>query len=308
VGQQSVTTNTYDGDGKRVSMAESTQATITYIYDVNRGLPVVLQDGLHKNVWGLGLAYTVDSGNNAQVYHADGLGSVRAVTDSTGTVIETYLTDAFGVPVSTQGSVAQPFQFTGEQRDADGLLYLRARFDDPATGRFVSRDPVIGSVGAPQSLNRSVYAQNNPMLSVDPSGLKSQALSQSSYAVDDPTGSTTSTMRLQPLSVALPDCGGDAEPVPDPNAPILVCFRTIFAEVCLPVQLPSINEMPRKRRVCTSKCYVEGPFPWCSGRVSASAVVSGNDDKAACAEAQQAANSLVPSGCKGKHCQCTCGG
>jgi hypothetical protein len=70
------TTNVYDGDGKRASQTVGSTTT-SYFYDVGGGLPVVLSDGSRKYVWGLGLAYTVDSGNNAQVYQTDGLGSVK---------------------------------------------------------------------------------------------------------------------------------------------------------------------------------------------------------------------------------------
>ena len=52
------------------------------MYDANRSLPVVLTDGTLKYVWGNGLAYATDSSGNIQnVYHDDGLGSVRAITD-----------------------------------------------------------------------------------------------------------------------------------------------------------------------------------------------------------------------------------
>ncbi len=163
------TTNVYDGDGKRASQIVGSSTT-SYVYDVGNGLPTVLSDGTRKYVYGLGLAYTVDSGNVVQVYQTDGLGSVRALTDGTGTVVQTYLTDAFGVPTATQGSSSQPFGYTGQQRDGDGLVYLRARFYDPGSGRFLSRDPFAGMTVAPQSLNRYSYVQNNPVNASDPSG------------------------------------------------------------------------------------------------------------------------------------------
>ncbi len=90
------TTNTYDGDGKRTSQTVG-NTTTSYVYDVGAGLPNVLSDGARKYVYGLGLAYTVDTSNNVQVYQIDGLGSVRALTDSSGSVVQTYLTDAFEV-------------------------------------------------------------------------------------------------------------------------------------------------------------------------------------------------------------------
>ena len=77
----------YDGDGKRTSMTVGTTTT-SYIYDVSGGLPVLLTDANRKYVWGVGLAYETDlTGNVQAVSHADGLGSVRALTDGTGALV-----------------------------------------------------------------------------------------------------------------------------------------------------------------------------------------------------------------------------
>lgn len=127
-------TDAYDGDGKRASQTVGSTTT-SYVYDVNGALPNVLVDGTFKYVYGLGLAYAVDSSGNVQVYHTNGLGSVRAITDASGTLIETYQTDPFGVPTQTQGTSSQPFGYTGQQADPNGLLYLRARYYDPTSGR-----------------------------------------------------------------------------------------------------------------------------------------------------------------------------
>ncbi len=167
------TTYRYDGDGKRASQAVG-GSTTNYAYDVNASLPDVLTDGTLKYVYGLGLAFAVDTAGNVQVYHADGLGSVRAITDGAGTLIQTYQTYPFGVPTQTQGSSTQPFQFTGQQRDGNGLIYLRARYYDPAAGRFLSRDLDAGSRWQPTSLARYVYALDQPVDQVDPSGLRSK--------------------------------------------------------------------------------------------------------------------------------------
>lgn len=139
-------------------------------YDTNRGLPVLLEDGTRRYVWGLGLAYEVE-GTSALVYHVDGLGSVRAITDATKAVGQTYESDEFGVPITTSGGSAQPFGFTGEQNDPEvGLVYLRARQYDPLLGRFVSRDRWAGSARRAVSLNRFTYVSNNPATHTDPSG------------------------------------------------------------------------------------------------------------------------------------------
>ena len=75
----------YDGDGKRASKTVG-GATTSYLYDVNASLPVLLDDGARKYVWGLGLAYAVDSSGNPIVYHTDGLGSMSALTDGVGAI------------------------------------------------------------------------------------------------------------------------------------------------------------------------------------------------------------------------------
>ena len=51
------------------------------------------------------------------------------------------------------------------------LYFLRARYYDPETGRFLSQDPFFAMAGLPQSLNRYVYGLNNPVLLIDPYGL-----------------------------------------------------------------------------------------------------------------------------------------
>jgi hypothetical protein len=120
------------------------------------GLPVVLADQVsganappsRKYVWGpAGLAYA-DAGGTVNVYHSDGLGSVRAITDGSGNVVQTYRSDAYGVPTSTQGSVNQHFQYTGQERDEDGLVFLRGRVYNPTSttdpSGLVAGEPKFG--------------------------------------------------------------------------------------------------------------------------------------------------------------------
>ncbi|MFN8525664.1 MAG: RHS repeat-associated core domain-containing protein [Chloroflexota bacterium] len=175
------TSYVYDGDGKRVSQTTG-GVTTSYRYDENRGLPVLLDDGTRRYVWGAhGLAYAVEKTTNpnpfVDVYHADGVGTVRALTDGTTTapapakVTQRTDTNPFGVVTGNAGSKTQPFGFTGEQRDANGLINLRARVYDPSVGRFLQRDPFGGMIASPLSLNRFSYVANNPLKLVDPSGL-----------------------------------------------------------------------------------------------------------------------------------------
>jgi RHS repeat-associated protein len=171
------TTFVYDGDGGRVSKT-SGAATTRYVRDVNRGLPVLLDDGTRSFVWGVPvgnqrLLYAVDRAGNVLVYHANGRGSVVALTDATKAVVQTYVTDEFGAPTVLQGSVGtgQPFLFAGEPYDDEtNLLYLRARYYDPGLGRLLTRDRRVGGLWAPPTLHRYVYAGNNPSSWADPSG------------------------------------------------------------------------------------------------------------------------------------------
>ena len=162
-------TYAYDGDGTRFSRQVGANPAIRYVSDVNASLPVTLDDGTHKYVWGLGLAYAV-SGSGIEIYHADRLGSTRLLTDATGTISATYRTDEWGVATSQTGSSTQPFGYTGEPRDATGLTYLRARYYDPSLGRFMSRDTWEGNPTLPMTLNRCPYTLGNPATATDPSG------------------------------------------------------------------------------------------------------------------------------------------
>ncbi|MBI4494020.1 MAG: RHS repeat-associated core domain-containing protein, partial [Chloroflexi bacterium] len=132
----------------------------------------LLEDGTRKYVWGQGLAYAVDSLGTVEVQHADGLGSVRALTDGTAQVVQTYQSDEFGVQTQSQGTRSQPFEYTGEQRDAEtGFVYLRARVYDPQMGRFLQRDTVAKAGPGISGWNRYAYAGNNPVNLTDPGGL-----------------------------------------------------------------------------------------------------------------------------------------
>jgi RHS repeat-associated protein len=74
----------------------------------------------------------------------DHLGSVRTETDALGQVTVARHFDPFGVPLGVDGG--SPFGYTGEWWDAGmGLVFLRARYYDPAVGRFITRDSWLRS-------------------------------------------------------------------------------------------------------------------------------------------------------------------
>jgi len=96
----------------------------------------------------------VDQTNALAVDHPDGLGSVRALTDATGKVIETDQTDEFGKPVTSTRSGAQRLRYNGEEQDEYELINLRARACNPVLKRFMGRDPFPDFRSLPQTLHR----------------------------------------------------------------------------------------------------------------------------------------------------------
>jgi RHS repeat-associated protein len=93
------------------------------------------------------------------------------LTSAAGAVTDTYEYDAFGNLISRSGTTPNAYLYRGERYDSDlGLYYLRARWYNPVTGRFMTRDPYQGSIYDPASLHRYNYARANPVNFVDPSG------------------------------------------------------------------------------------------------------------------------------------------
>ena len=96
-------------------------------------------------------------------------GDTVQLTDGNGNIVWNYAYDAFGNQKETVNSGTEPynpFRYTGEYFDAEtGFIYLRARYMNPETGRFISEDPACDGT------NWYVYAGGNPVMLFDPSGL-----------------------------------------------------------------------------------------------------------------------------------------
>jgi RHS repeat-associated protein len=84
------------------------------------------------------------------------------MTDQAGAVTYAAAYDSYGVVTQSGGVDQSAYGYTGEQQDASGMVYLRARYYNPADGRFMSRDTWSGDVNRPLSLNRWLYANGNP--------------------------------------------------------------------------------------------------------------------------------------------------
>ena len=104
-------------------------------------------------------------------YNRDGLGSTTSLTNASQTVTDTYSYDAFGNLINNTGTTKNNYLFAGEEKDnTTGYYYLRARYMDTTTGRFISMDSYLGSVDDPVSLHKYLYANANPVNYIDPSG------------------------------------------------------------------------------------------------------------------------------------------
>lgn len=93
------------------------------------------------------------------------------LTDSTGAITKSYTYDAFGVEKNIDDTDTNAFRYCGEYYDSEsGTIYLRARYYDPSTGRFISRDSYAGKNSDPLSLNLYTYCHNNPIYFYDQTG------------------------------------------------------------------------------------------------------------------------------------------
>ncbi len=93
---------------------------------------------------------------------------MRQTLDATGVPLASASYDPWGVP---QGGSIAPFGFTGELQDAQGTVYLRARWYDAGAGVFTSRDLFEGVAEQPYSLSYYPYAYANPVLLRDTTGM-----------------------------------------------------------------------------------------------------------------------------------------
>ncbi|GIV03908.1 MAG: hypothetical protein KatS3mg015_2738 [Fimbriimonadales bacterium] len=165
ISRPGVATNTfaYNGFGARVSKADSSGSN-TYLRASSGLIGSIVADS--------GATYTPGvsekRGTTSTFYHSDIKNSVEQ-TSTSQTVTASKQYDAFGNEVSSSGSWQGPFQYGGAfgyHTDTDyGLKHLGARYYDPTTGRFLSRDPIK------DGRNWYGYCDNNPLTRVDPTGL-----------------------------------------------------------------------------------------------------------------------------------------
>ena len=140
------TTTNFVWNGNNLAYEKANGKENYYYYDIT-GITSAKTDGVVKN------------------YLKNSHGDVTAIADSTGTIVNDYFYDAFGNEKTENAADTNPFRYAGEYFDAEtGQIYLRNRYYDPATGRFISEDPVR------DGYNWYVYCKNNPIRYIDPTG------------------------------------------------------------------------------------------------------------------------------------------
>ncbi len=177
----------YNGLNDIVTRSEA-GTTIRYLYNHALGMrPIVAEKNdstgqiLRYYIWSPGgtLLYMIDAenGNAVRHFHFDRVGSTLALTDSAGAVTDSYAYTPYGELLGRTGSSAQPFLFVGRygvrSEPAAALYHMRARYYDPASARFLTRDPVWPVLRQPKSLDPYQYALGDPTRFIDPLGLQS---------------------------------------------------------------------------------------------------------------------------------------
>ena len=133
--------------------------------DATGGL-IALYDHYHGLV-------SMNNSSGVYYYHSDVLGNIRLLSDSQGRVANRYEYGPFGETLLVQETIPNRFRFVGGEgvmTEPSGLLYMRARYYDAGTGRFISPDPILWN--GDENLYR--YARNAPSYGSDPSGLQSR--------------------------------------------------------------------------------------------------------------------------------------
>ena len=174
----------YDGLGRRIEKNVAGAVT-RYVYD---GEDILLEyDGTNTFVARYSHGDQVDqplvlqkAGAGFFYYHGNHQGSITHLTDSVGTIANSYVYDSYGRQLTVAEAVSQPFSYTGREYDAEsGLYFYRARYFDANTGRFLSEDPIRRLGG----LNLYQYARQNPVRYGDPRGLTTSIITTYDYGI-----------------------------------------------------------------------------------------------------------------------------
>ena len=156
------TTVSYETDAQGLRQSRTVAgSTDEFAWAVAGSVPLLLHDGDYRYLYGPGITPIAqfDSSGDAEYLYGDLVGSTRLIVNDDGTAVSTVSYDDYGQPTSTTGPSSSRIGFTGQWTDpTTGLIHLRARDYDPATGQFLTVDPKVDETRQPYA-----YAANNPL-------------------------------------------------------------------------------------------------------------------------------------------------
>ena len=173
------TAYTYDDDNRRLSKTVNGQ-TINYHYDGD-SIDVLYETDNNNSVLRQyiysddNIRLAMKSGQQTVYYHYNGHGDVISLTDEQGKQVATYSYDAWGNVLKSEAittiAKSNPYGYAGYAYDAEiQQYYLMARYYHPEHGVFTSIDPDPGDEDDPLTMNGYAYADNNPVMKIDPDG------------------------------------------------------------------------------------------------------------------------------------------
>ncbi|MGJ5135615.1 RHS repeat-associated core domain-containing protein [Bradyrhizobium oligotrophicum] len=130
---------------------------------------------------GMRVAQTSGSGTTVttRYFHTDHLGSISAISDQNGLLVERLSYDAWGKRRNVDGTDDTTGSITSqttrgftdhEELSVAGLIHMNGRVYDPLLARFTSPDTITESPFSTQGWNRYSYVGNDPLTFTDPSG------------------------------------------------------------------------------------------------------------------------------------------